>query len=210
MKKLIMLLMAFCLIAPAAMADLSKDDKKAVEKMAKNKMKEFKKRGYEIMGADPMETALQKHFSQTNVNNATCSTQIGLGHAKSKNNGRQMCLNQAMTEYASKCMSQITGRTVTDSYGNQVPMENNDEFDRFYAAYERLTQGEIKGELQESFTVYKQNPDGTYDFEMYFTVNAERAAQARQRALANAAKESGLAQHYAAQISEFVKEPIAD
>lgn len=203
MKKVILILMALCLIAPMANAELDKNTKKKVEKMAKNKAKELEKNGYTIMGSLPLKESLIKHYTAL-YSGAT--EQIGTGHAKSKNNGRQMCLTFAMSEYATKALSQIKGRNVTDSYGNEVDTENDAEFARFYAAYERLTQKEIKGDLKESFTVMKQNPDGSYDFEMYMLLDEDQARAARQKALKAAAAESKLAQNYAEQVSKFINE----
>ncbi len=113
-----------------------------------------------------------------------------------------------MSEYASKAVSQIKGRNVTDAYGNEVDTENDPEFARFYSAYERLTQKEIKGELTESFTLVKKNPDGSYDFRMYMIVDEDKATARRQKALKEAAAETNLAQDYAKQVSEFVNEPL--
>lgn len=203
MKKLIMILMAICLIAPVASAQLDKNTTKKVEKMAKDKAKQLEKSGYTVMGSIPLKESLIKHYTSL-YSGAT--EQIGTGHSKSKNNGRQMCLTFAMSEYASKALSQIKGRNVTDSYGNEVDTENDAEFARFYAAYERLTQKEIKGELKESFTVMKQNPDGSYEFEMYMLVDEKEALSARQKALKEAAAESKLAQNYAEQVSKFINE----
>ena len=205
MKKIIMILMALCLIAPAAMADLTPKQEKLCNKNAKDRAKQFKKDGFEVMGSLPLQDVLYKHFAKMEMGS---SEQIGTGHSKSQNNGRQMCLTYAMSEYASKAASQIKGRSVTDSYGNEVDTENDPEFARFYAAYERLTQKEIKGELQESFTIMKKNPDGSYDFRMYFTVDEDKALARRQKALKDAAAESGLAQDYAKQGSEFINEPV--
>lgn len=205
MKKLIMLLMALCIIAPAAMADLTPKQEKICNKNAKDRAKQLKKEGYTIMGSLPLEDALYKHFAKMEMG---ATEEIGNGHSKSKNNGRQMCLTSAMSEYSSKAVSQIKGRNVTDSYGNEVDTENDPEFARFYAAYERLTQKEIKGELQESFTVVKENPDGSYDFRMFMLVDENKALARRQKALKDAAAESQLAQDYAKQVSEFVNEPL--
>lgn len=208
MKKIIMILMALCLIAPAAMAQhdaLTPKQEKLCNKNAKDRAKQLKKNGYEIMGSLPLQDALYKHFAKLEMG---ASEQLGTGHSKSRNNGRQMCITYAMSEYASKAASQLKGRSVTDSYGNEVDTENDPEFARFYAAYERLTQKEIKGELQESFTVIKTNPDGSYDFNMYFTVDENKAAQRRKKAMEAAAEESGLAQNYAKQVSEFINEPV--
>lgn len=205
MKKIIMMIMALCLIAPAALADLTPKQEKICNKNAKDRAKQYKKDGYEIMGSLPLQDALYKHFAKLEMG---ATEEIGNGHSKSQNNGRQMCMTYAMAEYASKAVSQIKGRSVTDSYGNEVDTENDAEFARFYAAYERLTQKEIKGELQESFTIMKKNPDGSYDFRMYFTVDENKAMARRQKALKAAAEETNLAQNYAKQVSDFVNEPL--
>ena len=201
MKKIIMILMAICLIAPMATAELSKKQVKAISKMAKDRSKKLEKDGYSVMGSVPLKAALENHYTALE-NGAT--EQVGNGRSKSKNTGRQMCLTYAMSEYASKELSQLKGRSVIDSYGNEVDTEKDEEFARFYAAYERLTQKEIKGEMQESFTVYRQLPDGTYEFEMYLTVDEAKAKDKREKAIRGAAAESKLAQDYARQISEFV------
>lgn len=202
MKKLIMMIMALCLIAPAMNAELSKKDQKKIESMAKKRAKQLEKDGYVMMGSLPLQVALEKHYTLLEQG---AEEQPGQGRAKSKNNGRQMCLSYAMNEYATKEMSQIQGRSVTDQFGNEVSTENEPEFARFYAAFERLTQKEVQGELKESFTVYKQLPDGTYDFQMYMTLDPRRASNARLRAIEDAAVESGLAEIYAKQLSEYVK-----
>ena len=187
-----------------ANADLTKKQERMINKMAKDRSKQLKKDGYTVMGSMPLQDALIKHYAA--LENGA-SEQIGSGRAASKNNGRQMCLTYAISEYASKAMSQVKGRSVTDGYNNEneIDTENDPEFARFYAAYERLTQKEIQGELQESFTVSKQLPDGTYEFIMYMTVDENKARDVRQKAVKGAIAESNLAQEYAKQISEFVK-----
>ncbi len=207
MKKILTFIMALCLIAPAAIAQqaLTPKQEKICNKNAKDRAIHKQKTAYEIMGSLPLQDALYKHFAKLEMG---ASEQLGNGHSKSQNNGRQMCLTAAMSEYASKAVSQIKGRSVTDSYGNEVDTENDPEFARFYAAYERLTQKEIKGELQESFTIVKKNPDGSYDFRMYFVVDEEKALSRRQKALKDAAAETKLAQDYAKQVSDFISEPV--
>lgn len=206
MKKILMLLMALCLIAPTTMAQsLTPKQEKLCNKNAKDRAKELKKQGFEIMGTLPLQDALYKHFAKMELG---ATEQIGNGHSKSMNNGRQMCLTNAMSEYASKAASQIKGRSVTDAYGNEVDTENDPEFARFYAAYERLTQKEIKGELQESFTLVRKNADGSSDFRMFFLVDENKALSRRQKAMKDAIEESNFAQNYAKQVSEFINEPI--
>lgn len=207
MKKFFMIIMALCLMAPVAMAQtspaLTSKQEKICNKNAKKRAKELSKEGYKIMGSLPLEDALYKHYAKIELG---AMEQPGHGRSKSKNLGRQMCLNAAMAEYASKESSQLKGRTFYDGQGNEIDTDNNEEFARFYAAFERLTQASIKGDLQESLTVCKQNPDGAYEFEMFMTLDAAKAKKNREKALNDAISESKLAQEYARQVADFVNE----
>lgn len=194
--------MALCLIAPAATAQLGKKQEKQIAQNAKKRAKELKKEGYKIMGTLPLEDALIKHYTLVELGAAE---QPGEGRSKSKNNGRSMCLTNALNEYASKAVSQVQGMAITDQYGNAVQTENEPEFDRFYQAFERMTEKEIQGELQESFTIFRELPDGSYEFTMYMTVDPKKAKISREKALQGALKESQLAQQYAKQIQEHFK-----
>jgi phage anti-repressor protein len=74
-----------------------------------------------------------------------------------------------------------------------------------YAAYERLVQQEINGELTESFTIIKDNGKSK-QMRTFFIVNEDKAVKARLRAYKRALEETTLAQSYAARIAEFVRE----
>ena len=65
---------------------------------------------------------------------------------------------------------------------------------------------EINGELQESFSVIKENKDGTFEMQTFFIINESAATRARIRAYENALKESEAAQKYAQKVSDFVRE----
>ncbi|MDE5871530.1 MAG: hypothetical protein K2H22_06295 [Muribaculaceae bacterium] len=208
MKKIIMILMALCLIAPAAIAQttlpaLTPKQEKNCNKNAKDRAKKLKKEGYDNMGSLPLQDALYKHYAKLELG---AMEQQGNGRSKSKNLLRQMALNQAMTEYASKESSMLKGRTFYDAQGNEIDTDSNEEFARFYAAFERLTQASIKGDLQESFTVIRQNPDGAYECTMYMTIDPARAKINREKSLQNAINESKLSQDYARQMSDFINE----
>lgn len=207
MKKIIIILMALCLIVPAvdAQQSLTPQQEKKCNKNAKERAKQYKKEGFEIMGSLPLKDALFKHFAKMELGG---TEQQGNGHSKSANNGRQMCLTSAISEYASKAASNIKGRNLSDAYGNEIDMENDEEFSRFYAVYERITQKEIKGELQESFTLVKKLPDGSSEYRMFFIIDENNAAKRRQKALKAAVEETNLSQNYAKQVAEFVNEPI--
>ena len=157
--------------------------------------------GFRGNGLTPLEDLLYKHYAKIELG---ASEQEGHGTSKTKNMGRQLCLNSAMAEYASKEVSQIQGRTFYDAQGNEIDPTGDENFARFYVAFERLTQKEIKGELQESFTVMKQNPDGSYEFTMYMTYDPKKASDRREQALKEAFTESGLAQQYGIQGSDYI------
>ncbi|MBD5326344.1 MAG: hypothetical protein HDS04_06670, partial [Bacteroides sp.] len=128
---------------------------------------------------------------------------------KSKNVGHQQAINNACITYAQQAGSNLKGRVVSDMAANGD--DTSAEFDHFYAAYERLVEKEIKGELVESYSIIR-NIDyraGEYEMQTYFIVNESAATRARIRAMENALKESEAAQHYAQKVSDFVKEGFA-
>ena len=123
---------------------------------------------------------------------------------KSKNVGKQMSINNACNIYARNAGSHVKGRVVSDLAGDA---NNTDaEFEHFYAAYETLVEKEIKGEMQESFSVIKDNKNGTFSMQTFFIINEDAAVKARIRAMENALKESEAAQKYAKKVSDFVRE----
>lgn len=83
--------------------------------------------------------------------------------------------------------SHVKGRIVSDIAGNADDVSA--EFDHFYSAYETLVEKEIKGEMQESFSVVKDFKDGTHAMQTYFIINEDAATKARIRAMENALKE---------------------
>lgn len=82
------------------------------------------------------------------------------------------------------------------------------EFDKFYAAYEAKVEQEIRGELRPSFSVKKDNGDGTISVQSFFIVNEDAASRARINAFKNSQAESKAAQEYAQRVSDFVNERV--
>lgn len=66
-----------------------------------------------------------------------------------------MAYNNAVVTYAQRAGSQVKGRVVSDISGDGTNAES--EFEHFYAAYEREVEKEIKGELEPSFSVIRDN-----------------------------------------------------
>ena len=205
MKKIIMFLMAFCLMMPVVNAQNSKALSKAVKKEYKTKMKEFKKGGWKLYGSTrSLDVALLTHYEKlAKEGDETYEIMGNCSQFKSKNVGHQTCVNNAANLYAQQAGRQVKGRILSDIAGNADDVAA--EFDHFYAAYESLVQKEINGELQESFSVIKENKDGTFEMQTFFVVSESAATRARIRAYENALKESEAAQKYAQKVSDFVR-----
>ena len=205
MRKIVMFLLAFCLVAPVVDAQ-NKALEKELKKEYKDRKKELKKGSWEIFGTSrSADVTLLKHFDKLNTLGDDAKEVVGIASRfKSKNVGKQMAVNNACLTYAQAAGSYVKGRVMSDMAGDGVDTEG--EMDNFYAAYERLVEKEIRGEMEESYSIIRDNGDGTFELQTYFIVNESAASKARIRAMEEAAKESAAAQKYANQISEFVQE----
>ena len=202
MKKIIMFLMAAFMLSvvPATAQELSKSEKKAL----KAKVKEFNKEGWKIFGStSTIDLALEKHMLKLHSEDAIEVPGIASSF-KSKNVGKQMALNSAMTNYASMMDSEIKGKVVSDMQGDGEFSET--EFEKFYAAFKRSVQTTIKDEMKESFSVIRDKGNGTSEMQTFFIVDKHAASQARVRALEQAGKESVAAQLYSKVVQKFIEE----
>lgn len=208
MKKLLTILLMMALICPTAVNAQSNLLEKAQKKEYKSKMKEYKKGGWEIFGSSrSLEVALLTHYEKLNKGGDNIYEIVGIASAfKSKNIGRQMAINNACTVYASQAGSTVKGRVVSDMGADVDNLTV--EFDHFYAAYERAVEKEIRGEIKESFSIIRQNNDGSYEMQTFFLYDENAALNARIKAFENAAKESIAAQKYADIISKYIQERV--
>ncbi|MBD5182847.1 MAG: hypothetical protein HDS99_03525 [Bacteroidales bacterium] len=210
MKKIIMLILAVILMVPAVEAE-NKQLQKALKKEYKAKMKEYKKGKWELFGSSrTLEVALLQHYDKLNSLGEDAQEVVGIASRfKSKNVGHQQAINNACITYAQQAGSHLKGRVVSDIAANGD--DTSAEFDHFYAAYERLVEKEIKGEMSESYSIIRciDPKKGEYEMQTFFIVNESAATRARIRAMENALKESEAAQRYAQKVSDFVKEGFA-
>lgn len=194
-------------MTPIATIDAkNKELEKALKKEFKNKKKELKKEKWKLFGSShSLDVELLSHYDKLNTLGDDAHEIVGVASRfKSKNVGHQMAINNACITYAQQAGSHVKGRVLSDMSGDGV--EADKEFDHFYAAYERLVEKEIKGEMEESFSIIRENNDGTFEMQTFFIVSEKAASKARIRALENAAKESAAAQVYADKVAKFVRE----
>ena len=187
-------------VIPATAQELSKSEKKSL----KAKVKELKKQGWQIFGStSTIDLALEKHMLKLHSDDAI-EVPGTASSFKSKNVGKQMALNSAMTYYASMMDSEIKGKVVSDMQGDGEFSES--EFEKFYAAFKRSVQTTIKDELKESFSIIRDKGNGISEMQTFFLVDKVAASQARVRALEQAGKESVAAQLYAKVVQKFIEE----
>ena len=211
MKKVIVFLLTLIMMMPAAIAaDNSKQLQKARNKERKEVMKRYKKEGWQLFGSTrSLEVALLSHWEKLDKLGEDGREVMGIStKSNSKHVGQQMAINNACATYAQQAGSSLKGRVVSDLAGDGI--DTDAEFEHFYAAYERLVEKEIKGEMDQSVSLIRNNPGGTYEIETFFIVSEGAASKARIRAMENAAKESEAAQRYANKVSEFVREGFAE
>lgn len=203
-KGLLVLILVLSLSAPVALAQ-NKALEKALKKEYKLKMKEYRKEGWKIFGTSrSLDVALLTHYDKLGSLGENGYEIVGIcSRYKSDNVGHQAAINNACNTYARQAGSTLKGRITSDMYGDADHPEA--EFDKFYAAYETLVEKEIKGELRESYSVYRSLGNGEKTMQTFFIVDEDAAMRARLRALENAAKESEAAQRYAEKVSEFVR-----
>ena len=207
MKRIIYLLLAVVLAVPFEVAN-AQNLSKAIKKEYKAKMKQLKKEKWELYGSSrTLEVTLGKFYEELDSKENVREIMGNAARFKSKTVGHQSAINDACRTYAQQCGSIVKGRIDSDlaSDGDDV----NSEFDHFYAAYERLVEKEIQGELQEKFSLIRQidkeKGEPVYEMQTYFLVDEEAASKARIRAYEQAVKESEAAQKMATKIGDFVK-----
>jgi hypothetical protein len=178
---------------------------KEVNRMYENKIAEYKREGWKLAGSSKtIEVVLLEHYEKLYDAQTENKELVGeVSQCQSINVCRQMATNNAVTHYASLAGSFVRGRIASDANADATRLQA--EFDKMYAAYERLVSAEIKGELTESYAIVKDEKQAR-QYKVFFVVNEEKAAAARIRALERAAQETAVAQQYAAKITEFVRE----
>ena len=205
MKKYFIILISMIsmmIMVPAVSSAQNKALNKELNKEYKKKLKELKKEGWKLYGSTrTLEVVLLTHYQKLNDLGDDAYEISGVGSvtdSKHKNLLHQQAEMNAYTKYAGE-NRELVGRAVTDM---GLTDEEKSEFEHFYAAYESKMEREIKGELRESFALIKEVNKNQIDMQIFYIVDTN----ARIRAFENAAKESAVAQKYASQVSEFIKE----
>lgn len=177
-------------------------------KMYKAKIKEYKKEGWKLdSSSKTIEVALLEHYEK--LTDSNYMEIVGItSNCRSINVCRQSAYNNAIITYANLAASTVKGRITSDVNLNASDTNASGEFDKFYAAYERIIKMEIgNGILSPSYSIKRKARD-LNEYHIYFLINEDKALQARKRAMERALEETQLAQKYANEISKFVNEGV--
>jgi hypothetical protein len=195
-------------VSESAFSQFTKKQEKQLakenEKMYKNKIKEYQKENWKLAGGSrTLEVALLAHYKK--LADEKNKEFVGdVSQCKSINVCRQAALNNAQNRYASLASGNIKGR-VESLFRADANMPQT-EIDKVIGAYEKSVQADISGALIESYSIVKENDNGTKSFQTVFIVNEEEAASARVRAMEKSLKETKISIKEAEEISKFVNE----
>ncbi|MDE6079648.1 MAG: hypothetical protein K2G35_06265 [Duncaniella sp.] len=206
MKKFLTLLLTLCLaIGACQAAELTKKQRKQIDKEAKAKLKEYKKEGWTVFGSSrTLESVLNRHLETLEEKGDDGYEVVGTaGNFKAKNIGHQQAVNDACISYAGMAGSEVRGQVANEVKANGTDLD--DEFEHFMATYQRLVEREIKSEMQESFSIIRELPTGGFEMQTFFIVSESAAAKARQRAAEAALKESETAQAHSERLSAVIR-----
>lgn len=190
MKKLlgaltaVLLLVAIAIPADATKPALTEKEKakieKQAEKEAKKAAKELKKEGWKVEQTGLMENIIARHMVKLEIEGLR-EVNGAATDRKTRSGCRKQILNDVSNAYARE-QSQVVRGSIT----TKDRFRDGDEAEDFIGEYETRLASEIAGELIESYSLYKKNPDGTYDMVIYYLVDPDRAHAAKLRAARNA------------------------
>lgn len=186
MKKLISLIMAFCVLAPAASAELTKALQKQIDKEAQKQAADLKKAQWEVFGTSrTLEGSVIGHLSKTMNPGEACTEVVGVvAKIKSKSTGKQQALQNAAAQFAAAQVANVKSAS-----GGAVAADAS-AFARFSAAFASVLEREVASVLRESYSVIRPVSPGVYDMQTVCTVSLSDGNEATRRALAEVGKQS--------------------
>lgn len=211
MKRIIMAMLALVMLAPMATvvnADNSKYTQKALEKSYKDKVKQLKKGGWEILGTRTLEVAVGKHYDRCEELDRDAVEYTGTAVAKTKNAAVQKAQNDAVIKYAQQSSQKVQAKILSELKVDEADVDNFT--DTFNSMFTRQLETTIKDELEPSFTVVRTTKDGMYECEAYYIVNENQARKARMKAAEAAITQAGLNAKYIDQVSKIAETIVID
>lgn len=194
-------------VPQTAYAQLSKKQEKQLakekDKMVKKKLQELKSDGWKL-GADSrsMEVALLEHYQRIGTGDKNIEFVGEVSKCKSQGVCEEAVVRNAQNRYATLASAYVKGKITSDIFTNaNIPQE---EIDKLVALYATRVEQAVGKLLTESFSLTKDNNDGTKMYRKFFILNEENAALARKKALELSLEETDITIEMSKKIFEYV------
>lgn len=206
MKKFIVMLLVavFTLGTSTATAQT-----KALLKDVKKTVKQKTKQGWEMLNASStMEYAFTKYrtYMEEDEDNRIALDGIAIG--KNPKIGRDNAVNNAITNYAVRVAANVVGKVKSIASSSNDGAGNVDEIDKFGQAFQSSVNTKIGGLVKSHFVLRKQNPDGTYEYNAFLSIDRKAAADAAREA-AKTALENFKLQSLSDQVNDFIGDAVS-
>ena len=204
MKRILTYAMLVMAVLFGSVASVSAQSK-AAQKDAKKRVKELKKEGWTLMTSTH---TMEYEMTQYNAYMEEDDNRVALtGIAIGKNNkiGRDNAIMNAITSYASRAASQVTGKM--KSLMSSDVSDTADEIDKFGAAYEVGVNTKLQSIVKQHFIIYREDSNGNKEYNAYLSLDETQARKAREEA-AEEARRSAALKTLSEQVSEFIGEPV--
>lgn len=192
-------------VVPQTTYAQSKELQKQLDKEYKSTLKRFKKEGWKLSGSSrSIEVVLLTHYEKlNNPNNQEIVGQVS--QCQSINICSQFALNNAQVKYAKMASAKMSGDVTTLQRGDAIKKE---EIDKFMGAYETAVAADVSGALSLSFSVVKDNQDGSKSYDSYFIIDGDKAEAARMQALEQSLKETQITAKDMDEIRKIAKSSV--
>lgn len=209
----VLMLLAF---VPNTVDAQSRSLQKTLKKEFKARKKELKADGWAVYGSDrSIDVTLLEYYDKLNAKGDDVQRVMGTAKSANKRVLRNEALADACERYSVTAGASVEGK-IADDMAN-LDDEAKTAFTHFYAAYLINVKKEIKGEMQEGYSITRSkkgvvngNQSDVYEIQSYFIIDKDAASRARIRACQNALAETEMAQKYAEKIAEFVKKDVGE
>ena len=185
---------------PAMSEKQQEQARKSIVKEARKQARQKEKEGWRVEQTGLMETVIAEHREKLTIRGL--EERIGTADSfKSRSLARTQCLNNAVKEYATEVSGVIKGKMVSSDVSNDDAAR---QAENFKGDFEQRMAAELAGELRISYSLYRKNPDGTYDMEVYYVVDPEGAHSAKLRAAKYAAELAQLDAQWVEEITRSI------
>jgi len=198
MKKLFVLFAAALLVAASPLQAQTKAELSSIRKEAKKTSKKLTRDGFRMLEAGQLDDRMADYLIKVH---GGCTQLVGTAEGcMSINLAKVTALNNAANEYATLSGGLVKGR-LTTSVNNLSDLQTDD----LVGAYERLVYKKIQGEIISPIILVRKTKSG-YDVRAYCLVDYNASLIAQKSAFQKAIEESGLAQEYGSQLSDWIDE----